>query len=425
MIAPCSLPTPPVVAPTIGLSKRHLLLIFAVALALRAGWGGWRLVHTENPSALEFPDEQQYWLMAQSLRVGEGLRDELGFRATRMPLYPAVLSLFAGTSGGIVAAKVMHWFLGAGAAVLSAGLGAALFGRRTGIAAGLWVALDPFLVFFSSLLLTETPFLCALLAFWWMCAAWMLREDARTSFVQWVTIGLFSALCVYTRESSLGLVALLLLLLIIFHRFDRRIIAGAAIGGVITVMALLPWAARNRVVLGEWSWLTLRGGVSLYDGVGPRADGSSNLGDIQSMPEVRGLGEVEWDRYFISQSITAMRSDWKRMFRLAGTKIARTWNPFPNVETYRSHDIRILSAGWTIPTFAFAIGGLWRLSKLAGRKGVFVALLLLLPAMYISGLHSLFVGSVRYRLPAMPMIEVLAASSLVALLDRITRRRGA
>ena len=46
------------------------------------------------------------------------------------------------------------------------------------------------------------------------------------------------------------------------------------------------------------------------------------------------------------------------------------------------------------------------------------AWLLLLPALYISALHTLFVGSVRYRLPAMPMLEMLAAFALVALFDR-------
>jgi hypothetical protein len=50
---------------------------------------------------------------------------------------------------------------------------------------------------------------------------------------------------------------------------------------------------------------------------------------------------------------------------------------------------------------------------------------LLLPALYLSALHSLFVGSVRYRLGAMPMIEILAALAVVALADRLGRRSAA
>jgi hypothetical protein len=42
--------------------------------------------------------------------------------------------------------------------------------------------------------------------------------------------------------------------------------------------------------------------------------------------------------------------------------------------------------------------------------------LLLLPAAYFTLIHMVFVGSVRYRLPAMPFIFILAAVGLCALL---------
>jgi hypothetical protein len=53
------------------------------------------------------------------------------------------------------------------------------------------------------------------------------------------------------------------------------------------------------------------------------------------------------------------------------------------------------------------------------RGGLRTAMFLLLPAMYFSAVHSLFVGSVRYRLAAIPMLEILAAVALVAIYDRI------
>jgi hypothetical protein len=39
--------------------------------------------------------------------------------------------------------------------------------------------------------------------------------------------------------------------------------------------------------------------------------------------------------------------------------------------------------------------------------------------LYFSALHSLFVGSVRYRLAAVPMIEILAAVALAAIYKRV------
>ncbi|MCH7883742.1 MAG: hypothetical protein IIC01_00705 [Planctomycetes bacterium] len=43
------------------------VVVFLVALLMRAGWGTYRLAQADDPSALEFPDEQQYWDMAASL----------------------------------------------------------------------------------------------------------------------------------------------------------------------------------------------------------------------------------------------------------------------------------------------------------------------------------------------------------------------
>ena len=88
-------------------------------------------------------------------------------------------------------------------------------------------------------------------------------------------------------------------------------------------------------------------------------------------------------------------------------------------------EVGFVSASWTIPTFALAIVGAFLSARIRGKAGVSTTLLLLLPALYASVLHTLFVGSVRYRLMAMPMLEVLAAFALVALFDRSRSRRPA
>ena len=408
---PIRRPAPP------GSNRRWWAIVFAVALLVRAGWGLFGIVAAEDPSRLEFPDERQYWSMAQSFRAGEGLRDELGFLATRMPLYPAALSLVAGLPQGVTVAKAVHWIIGAAAAALTAGLAGALLDRRVGLLAGLLVAFDPFLVFFSSLLLTESAFAAALVGLVWMLTP--LVRSGRGSAGRWTLVGLVAALAVYVRESSLGLVVVLLAFVVLCRRFNRRTLAGAVLAMVIVVAALTPWAARNKRVVGEWCWLTTRGGISLYDGVGPQATGASNLGDIKQMPAVRGKTEVDWNRYFLSESLKAMRADPGRIARLAGVKMARMWNPVPNVETYQSLLVRAVSAAWTVPIFVCAVAGVWMLRARQRGEGVRLALFLLLPALYLTLLHSLFVGSVRYRLGAMPMLEVLAALAVVGIMDRL------
>ena len=89
-------------------------------------------------------------------------------------------------------------------------------------------------------------------------------------------------------------------------------------------VCLVPWAVRNRQVTGDWCWLTNRAGISLYDGVGPGATGDSDRGEIKRMPAVRGLDETTWNRYFLTESVRAMREDPVRILRLALVKIGRT-----------------------------------------------------------------------------------------------------
>ncbi len=409
-----------------GLRARPLILVFLVALVLRGGWGAWQVARSGGAESLEFPDERQYWLMAENLRRGEGLKDEFGFRATRMPLYPAMLSLFVEMPRGILVAKVLQWLVGAVGAVVAAGLAATLFGSRVGLAAGLLVAVDPFLVFFSSLLLTETMFVAALLALWW-CVAWLgsATDLGRAmAWGAWAAVGVLGGLCVYLRESSAGLVACVLIGGAALGRCRAAAAGGALLAAVVIVAALAPWAVRNERVTGQRTWLTHRGGISLFDGVGPQADGSSRLQDVQQMEAVRGLNEVEWDRYFRDASWRAMREDPGRIVRLAGVKLARTWNPLPNVETYQSSLVRVVSFAWTLPVYLLAVGGAVLVLG-QGRGARWRVALLLLPAVYFSVVHSFFVGSVRYRLVSMPMLEILAAFAAVFLVERWVRsRRG-
>jgi hypothetical protein len=416
---------------------RAWLSIFFVALVLRAAWGSARWLGAGQAGGLEFPDEEQYWGIARSLWGAEGLRDELGFRATRMPLYPAMLAPFTELVNGVAYARVLHWLIGALAAALALAVGSKVH-PYVGIIAGLLVAVDPFLVFFSSLLLTETAFIAALLGLWWAVSCIVDLSsmgprsnplpDRETRAVvrlrSWAAVGILGAVCVYLRESSAGLVLLVVAAAVVSRRFAMEALAGAGLACAILVLALVPWAARNRVVTGDWCWLTHRGGISLYDGVGPQASGASDLGNVKGGEAVRGFGEVAWDRYFRREAIAAMRRDPARVARLGLIKLGRTWNPFPNVETYQSGRARLISAAWTLPVYLLAVGGLFALSIQWGGGGIRTAVFLLLPALYFSALHSVFVGSVRYRLPAMPMLEVLAAAGLVAACHPWTTRRG-
>jgi hypothetical protein len=389
--------------------------VLILALLLRAGFGIYRMNTAPDPMSLEFDDERQYWAMAHAFRAGEGLQDELGFLATRMPLYPAALSLLVELPSGVIVARVLHWVLGATAAALTASLANALLGRRVGVAAGLVVAFDPFLVFFSSLLLTETAFILVLVGLMW--TLWPLHDPRRDAIPRWLLAGLLASFAVYVRESSLGLVVVLLCFVVLCRRLDLRAVLGAACACALVLATLFPWAARNKQILGESCWLTTRAGISLYDGVGPQATGASDLGNVKQMPAVVGLSEAEWNRFFLTEAVEAIRTDPLRILRLAGIKVARMWNPVPNAQDYKSPLVRVVAGAWSVSLYLLSATGAIILCSSPPRGNRKLALFLLIPAVYLTALHSLFVGSVRYRLGAVPMLAVLAGLALVYLVD--------
>lgn len=398
-------------------------IIFLVALLARLTWAAYSHFRRTSLHELEFPDEIQYWLIANNFVNGLGLRDEIGHLAGRMPVFVTYLTLFVSLPNGILIGKLAHCVIGSAVAVATYALGKRVFGAGAGILAGLFLALDPFYIFFSTYLLTEIPFALLLTLFYLLLTPWIMDRGRRIGFREWFAATLLAILLIYVRESSLLLMLLMIAFVVVVKHFDRRVMVGAIFSVLLIVLALFPWALRNKSVTGSWVWLTTRGGITLYDGVGPQATGQSYLDDVKQMPAVVGLTEVEYDRYFKRESFRCLREEPGRMLRLAGAKLSIFWNPFPNAAYYNKLSTRLIASSWTIPTFAIMALGivlLWR----RGGEWYRVLLFLLLPGIYLTAIHMVFVSSIRYRMGAVPMLYTIAAFALLFLVDKWRTRRA-
>ncbi|MBC7785046.1 MAG: glycosyltransferase family 39 protein [Burkholderiales bacterium] len=394
--------------------RTMLVVICVLALVIRLGWG---LSRPATDASLEsLPDQAEYLQIARNILDGRGIvlfdrtfGDTL--YAFRMPGYPM---LIAACGGKIVIVRVIQALLDTSTVLAAFLIGRRLAGSGVGLIGSALVAIHPYLIFFSATLLSETLFTATLV--WGM---YLLLGSGRPRFV---TGALLLVLSIYVRPSAILLPALLaaaaqLVRVIAQSRSPARsfwqLPAGAGVI-LLTALCLLPWGLRNLQRIGTPVFTTTNGGITLYDGLNPRADGSSNQGFFRNWPELKSMDEVQRSRYLGLMAVQYARENPKRAMQLAGLKIARTWSPMPLSAEYGSNRLYVIAGlGFVAPLFLLAIAGLR--SRRINRSA---KLYLLLPAIYFTAVHAMTIGSLRYRIPADVPIAVLAAVGVVRLTER-------
>ena len=146
--------------------RRPLAAILLAAVVLRAGL----LFYAEtHPEPFDFPDSHRYVLVAQNIAAGLGPIESDTVRAGTDPLYPLILSLgirLGADDGASVMrfGRIVNAFFAIVSIVLLAALTRRLVGPRAALIAAAFLAVDPILLFFNALVLTETCYVTLLLA---------------------------------------------------------------------------------------------------------------------------------------------------------------------------------------------------------------------------------------------------------------------
>jgi hypothetical protein len=187
---------------------------------------------------------------------------------------------------------------------------------------------------------------------------------------------------------------------------------------------MLPWWVRNYHLAGRFIPTTLQVGASLYDGISPVATGASDMrfvpafiaeqrqADAVATVTPQGLFEDRLDRRMQGAAVAWAQQHPLRVAQLAGIKFLRMWSPWPNAAELGSWKLRLILSLTYVPILTLAAYGAWRFVP---RDWPY--LLCLLPAVYFTALHMIFVSSIRYRQPAMLTLMVLAAGALTAWYD--------
>lgn len=408
--------------------------IFALGLLVR-------LVHLwQIRDAPFFPllmgDAQSYHTWAQGLAAGDWVGSDVFYQA---PLYPYVLGVIYSVFGeGPMVVRVCQAVLGSLACVFLAFAGWRFFSKRVGLIAGVLLACYAPSIFFDGIVqksVLDAFFLCLALAL----LSGLTREPARRW--PWLWVGVTVGFLVLTRENALVFVFPILAWLLWSQRHlarERFVLAAFLLAGLAAV--LLPVAARNLAVSGEFYLTTSQFGPNFYIGNNANASGiyqplRPGRGDprferqdatsIAEQESGRTLSPSEVSRYWTRRTLTYISSQPLDWLRLMGRKVLLAWNAGEVADTEdqlsyadRSFLLRIFGNVWHFGVLApLALVGVW--ATWPRRREL--ALLYLLLATYAVTLVG-FAIMARYRYPMVPFLILLAAAG-VANIGNLLRGR--
>ena len=446
------------------------VVIFLVSLTVR-------LVHVFQIRQAPFftllmGDAQSYHAWAQRIAAGDWIGGEVFYQA---PLYPYFLALIYTLFGEApLTVRLCQAVVGSLACVWLAIAAWRLFSWPAGLAAGLMLAFYAPAIFFDGVIqksVLDVFLLCLALG---LLSGLVVHPTNRR---RWLWVGVTLGGLTLSRENAIVFVAAILLWLLWWQRhssrgalphtparslapFDSRsgrpalrrgagaptpraapsrarrrravIFQLAPAGYLLTGLAivLLPVAAHNKIVSGEFHLTTSQFGPNFYIGNNESASGTyqplrfghgdpkyerQDARELAEQSTGRRLTPAEVSRYWTRRTleyIWTKPGDW---LELMGRKIMLAWNAAEVADTedqasYADWSVllRLASRVWHFGVLApLAVLGIW----VTWPRRAELALLYLMPAAYVLALIA-FAVMARYRYPLVPFLILFASAGL-------------
>jgi 4-amino-4-deoxy-L-arabinose transferase-like glycosyltransferase len=308
-------------------------------------------------------------------------------------------------------------------------LGATLWSKETGALAAAVCWLYPSLIFYDSLILTETLFTFALVAF----VAATVKLIRTPSAVFAAACGLMLGLAALTRSVlwPLPLILCPALMLMLAVSWPRRI-ALAALVFVSYAVVVGPWAVRNTRLQHVTTVVDTMGGMNLrmgnyeytpddrmWDAVSLRGEKSW----VRGISDDLGTGEItegQKEKWAQRKAIEYMRSHPRETLRRSLIKFADFWG------LEREFMAGVQQGLYLPPTWFEVLGSAaillaYALVAALGAAGIWMAAprdkrshaILLLPVLVLIAAHTIVFGHSRYHLPIVPIFGLYGAALVV------------
>lgn len=390
------------------LPRPQATTLFLVALGLRLAHV---LASRESPY-FDHPiiDALTYHQAAASIAIGRGHPDVVFWQPPGYSYFLAGIYLLA-RSADLLAPRIVQAALGALSAVLTAWIGARVFGRRVGLIAGYVVAAYGTLIYFDGEILSTSLTVVLQLA----AVAFAIKAgDSKRAEHTWILAGLLSGAASLVTATSLVFTA-------VFAVAARRRAAVVLLGAA---LAIAPATIRNAARGHEFVPISSNGGINFFIGNNPEYDRTVGIRPDRFWTEftrepfregIRSQGGAS--RYWADRSIRwiakepgaflGLQLKKLRLF-LGGDEIFRNQAIYPA----REHSPVLAALLWKVPGLAFPFGlllpfAMWGL-VVAGRRAPLLAAIVLL---YTAGVVAFFIAA-RYRVPLVPYLAIFAVQGM-------------
>ncbi len=368
-------------------------------------------------------DGAAYLEMARTVLAPGPMRDIYGNAALYSPGYPFLLSaafLPFGVDAGV--ARGVNLVLACIAIILTWALGREASGRPAVglLAAGGFATLIPSIASVD-LLEREHLSIALLLLFLWLCLR-LIRSGRPALLTAAIGVTFGCALLGGVSVLFTGLVfpAALLLRKEGFATFARR----AALFAACVLALLAPWVMHVDSQVGR-PMLSTNGGINLYVGHNPAATGYFvSLADTPAglgwEERRKRLGEAGLSDYLTERAVEHALSDPLATAALTARKLVYFWLPDTPDLTDEDHGPAIRAIRWLGAAQHALLLGLVFLALAGWRRWPAELRVLLLAVLAYWAIHGMVYVILRYRMPAMPLVMVIAA---IPVADRLRRTR--
>jgi len=367
-----------------------------------------RLAAIPLPPPNLLPDNLTYHAAALDILKGEVISSH-----NIMPLYPLFLALFG---GGEKAPLLVGIIAGLISVILAWALARAIFeDEKAGLVAAGMMAAYPMAIFYGVTGLTESLFVPLVLG------AFLALHKNRPALAS--TLFILSILARPTMDAFAPFV-IFWHTLVIRKAGLSRAFRDLAIYGILYALIMSPWWYHNAQKFDYFMRLSHGFGIVLYAGNNPMNMSGGGIGKIDyDIANVFGdqipSSTAKVARTLRNTAIEYIRNNPGNFFKMAGVKFVRIWSLVPYTPVVKGNKLALITTLSLLPVLVFAFITLitrrdlfWHLTPILG----FIA--------YLTLVHMITIGSIRYRYPLEPLLIVIATPSLLLAWNFVFSKRA-